>query len=207
MTAAGRLDSSVKRGFDIFGAAALLVLTTPILAGTAVAVLIAHGRPIIFSQERPGLNRRVFRLRKFRTMRPVDVGAGRVTDDERITPFGAWLRSTSLDELPSLYNVLVGDMSFVGPRPLLVTYLDRYSPRQSRRHEVRPGITGLAQISGRNALSWEERLELDVQYVESRSLQLDARILLRTIKVVMNRRGVTDGSGVSMTEFRGGVRP
>ncbi|KQV25458.1 sugar transferase [Yonghaparkia sp. Root332] len=203
MTSTARLDAAVKRGLDVIGAASLLVVTMPIMAVTALAVLVVHGRPVLFSQERPGRNGRIFRLRKFRTMRHPDQASGRVSDAERITPFGARLRATSLDELPSLFNVLVGDMSFVGPRPLLVRYLDLYSVRQGRRHEVRPGITGLAQVSGRNAISWEERLELDVRYVETRTLALDARILARTVAVVLRGSGVTDGNGVSMSEFQG----
>jgi lipopolysaccharide/colanic/teichoic acid biosynthesis glycosyltransferase len=202
MTAAR--DDVLKRTIDIVGSAVLLVLTAPVMGVTALAVAVTMGRPVLFRQQRPGRDGRIFRLRKFRTMLPVDARQGLVTDAQRLTRLGAWLRSTSLDELPSLLNVLTGDMSFVGPRPLLVDYLQRYTTEQARRHEVRPGITGLAQVDGRNALSWERRLELDVIYVDNRSFLLDMRILVRTVTVVFARTGITDADGVSMREFRGG---
>jgi lipopolysaccharide/colanic/teichoic acid biosynthesis glycosyltransferase len=145
----------------------------------------------------------VFDLVKFRSMLPVDENNGLVSDEDRMTTFGAFLRSTSLDELPTLWNVLRGDMSLVGPRPLLVRYLDRYSPRQARRHEVRPGVTGLAQISGRNAISWEDKLELDVRYVETRTFLGDLRLLVATVGRVVLREGVTAEGSVTATEFRG----
>lgn len=203
MTHAHSAGERTKRVLDSVAAGALLVVLSPVAAVVAIAVRASMGSPVIFSQERVGLDGRVFVLRKFRTMRPADTGLELESDGQRITRTGAFLRSTSLDELPSLWNVLIGDMSLVGPRPLLVQYLERYTTRQARRHEVRPGVTGLAQVSGRNALSWQERLELDVQYVDQRSLSLDLRILARTIVVVLRRTGVTDSGGVSMSEFRG----
>lgn len=192
----------VKRVLDVAVAAPALVLTAPLQLVVAAAVRLRLGAPVIFRQERPGRDGVTFELRKFRTMRPVDPSRGWNTDAERLTGFGRWLRSTSLDELPTLWNVLIGDMSLVGPRPLLTSYLSRYTPAQARRHEVRPGLTGLAQVSGRNALSWEEKFRLDVEYVRTRSLRLDASIALRTIAMVVRRRGITDGSA-TMAEFTG----
>lgn len=203
MTRAHRAGERTKRMLDFVGAGALLLVLSPVAAVVAIAVRASMGSPVIFSQERVGLDGRVFVLRKFRTMRPAESSLDLQSDGQRITRTGAFLRSTSLDELPSLWNVVLGDMSLVGPRPLLVHYVERYTPRQARRHEVRPGVTGLAQVSGRNALSWHERLELDVQYVDQRSLSLDLRILARTLAVVLRRTGVTDSGGVSMSEFRG----
>ncbi|MBB5749582.1 sugar transferase [Micrococcus sp. TA1] len=196
----------VKRGLDVVGSATLLVAAAPLLGATAALVALQHGRPVLFTQNRPGKDAEVFRLYKFRTMKPVDEAAGLITDEQRLTPFGRLLRSTSLDELPSLVNVLRGEMSFVGPRPLLVSYLDRYTPRQARRHDVRPGITGLAQVNGRNAISWEDRFELDVQYVDSMSLATDARILWKTLSTVLSRSGVSAEGEATMTEFMGTVR-
>lgn len=192
----------LKRALDITGALLLLALLWPLLLLVAALVVVNLGRPVLFTQPRPGLGARVFRLYKFRSMRNVDLKRGRVTDAERLTRFGRALRASSLDELPSLINVARGDMSFVGPRPLLVDYLERYSPEQARRHEVRPGITGLAQVNGRNALSWDERFRLDVQYVESRSLPLDLRILLGTVKSVVTRDGISETGQATMSEFR-----
>lgn len=195
-----------KRAFDIIGSAGILLASAPIMAGTAALVAYFHGRPILFTQSRPGLNGEVFQLYKFRSMREVDEAAGLITDEQRITPFGRVLRSTSLDELPSLFNVLKGEMSLVGPRPLLVRYLGRYTEHQARRHEVRPGITGLAQVSGRNALSWEVRFDLDVVYVDSLSLSRDLKILWRTLSTVIRRTGISQDGEATMSEFLG-TRP
>jgi lipopolysaccharide/colanic/teichoic acid biosynthesis glycosyltransferase len=166
-------------------------------------VRLKLGSPILFRQKRPGRHEEIFELVKFRTMLDVDEVAGLVTDEQRMTKFGARLRSTSLDELPTLWNVLKGDMSLVGPRPLLVRYLDRYTPEQRRRHEVRPGVTGLAQVSGRNAIGWDEKFARDVEYVDGRSLLLDLKILVRTVGGVLQRHGISDTAGPTMTEFTG----
>lgn len=191
----------IKRILDIAGSAIGLVLTAPVQAGVAAAVRTFHGRPVLFRQPRPGQNGQLFELLKFRTMLPKD--GFRQSDADRLTPFGKALRATSLDELPSLWNVLRGDMSFVGPRPLLPQYLPLYSTIQARRHEVRPGITGLAQVRGRNATTWEERLSQDVAYVERQSLTLDARILLETFLVVFKGDGITAEGEATMAEFSG----
>ncbi|TFC70148.1 sugar transferase [Cryobacterium sp. TMS1-20-1] len=195
-----------KRILDLVGASVVLVVTAPIQLLVAGAVAAKLGRPILFKQERPGLNGQIFLLRKFRTMKTVSLAGGLVTDDERLTRFGRILRSTSMDELPTLWNVMRGDMSVVGPRPLLVRYLSRYSPLENRRHEVRPGITGLAQVSGRNSLSWSRKFELDVEYVDHRSLALDAVIVLRTLKAVALREGVTSEGNAAMPEFEQGLQ-
>lgn len=191
----------VKRGMDAAGASAALVLLSPLILATAFTVFVNLGRPLLFIQPRPGRDGRVFYLRKFRSMRPVDPQRGWVTDEQRLTRFGRILRSTSLDELPSLWNVLRGDMSFVGPRPLLVEYLEQYTLEQSRRHEVRPGITGLAQINGRNSVDWEDRFALDVRYVASRRFTLDARILLATVRAVLLREGISAEGHATMRKF------
>jgi lipopolysaccharide/colanic/teichoic acid biosynthesis glycosyltransferase len=197
------VDERVKRTFDVVVAAVGLAATAPLQLALVAVVARRLGRPVFFVQPRPGKDGQVFDLVKFRTMLPVDETRGLMTDEDRMTGFGALLRSTSLDELPTLWNVLRGDMSLVGPRPLLVRYLDRYSPRQARRHEVRPGVTGLAQISGRNAISWDDKLELDVRYVETRSFVGDLRILARTVLQVVSREGVTAEGSVTTAEFRG----
>lgn len=191
----------VKRGLDIVAAATLLILTSPVQAVVAVLVSTRLGRPVLFTQERPGLNAQVFTLMKFRTMANPDPAKGLVTDEERLTGLGRTLRATSLDELPTLWNVLRGDMSLVGPRPLLVRYLPRYTAVQARRHEVRPGITGLAQVSGRNALSWEEKFALDVEYVDHQSFGLDLSILWRTVTAVLRRDGISQDGHATMEEF------
>lgn len=190
-----------KRAIDLVASGLGLVVTSPIMAATAAVVLAAHGRPVLFRQRRPGKDGQVFELVKFRTMRHPD--ATHVTDSQRLTRVGRVLRSTSLDELPTLWNVLRGDMSMVGPRPLLVEYLDRYTPEQSRRHEVRPGITGLAQVSGRNAISWQEKFALDVEYVDHHTLLLDLQILLRTLISVLARSGVSAEGSATMPVFTG----
>ena len=193
-----------KRILDAGVAGVGLVVTAPLQAAVALAVLKEHGRPVLFRQPRPGKDGRVFELVKFRTMVLPD--AQRVSDADRLTSLGALLRATSLDELPTLWNVLKGDMSLVGPRPLLVQYLERYSPEQARRHEVRPGITGLAQVRGRNNLDWDDKFALDVEYVDNRSLGLDLRILWETVAVVLLRRGISADGHVTMSEFRGAGR-
>ncbi len=189
---------AVKRAIDVAAASAALVITLPVQAAVAVAVRIDLGSPVLFRQPRPGKNGRVFELVKFRTMR-----AGEGDDAERLTPCGRFLRATSLDELPTFWHVLRGEMSLVGPRPLLVEYLDRYTPEQARRHEVRPGVTGLAQVSGRNDLDWDAKLALDVDYVERRSLRLDLSILARTIAVVLQRNGIAASGHATMPTFKG----
>jgi len=193
---------AVKRLADVVVAAVLLVVTAPLLAAVAGVVLVAMGRPVLYRQARPGRHGALFDVAKFRTMRPGPSGCDTASDAARLTPTGRWLRATSLDELPSLYHVLRGQMSLVGPRPLLPEYLDRYTPEQARRHEVRPGITGLAQVGGRNALSWEDRLRLDVRYVDELSLRLDLAILARTVVTVLRRDGITAAGHASMPAFR-----
>lgn len=191
---------------DIVGSALLLVLLSPVLLAVAVAVVVVDGFPVLFRQERPGLGERPFRLVKFRTMRPVAAGQQALaTDGLRVTRLGRFLRATSLDELPTLWNVLRGQMSLVGPRPLLPEYLTRYDAEQRRRHAVRPGVTGWAQVRGRNAVSWDDRLRMDVWYVDHRSHLLDARILLATVWQVLRRRGISAEGHATMPEFRGSV--
>jgi len=178
----------IKRAADVAVATVLLLALSPLMCIIAVALLLTSGRPVLFRQRRPGLNGEPFTLRKFRTMRPPKVGQDPfTTDDVRVTRLGEVLRRTSLDELPELLQVLTGKMSLVGPRPLVMEYLPRYSARHARRHEVKPGITGLAQVSGRRSLTFGQRLELDVEYVENWSLRLDAQILLRTLFVPFQR--------------------
>ncbi|SBV26799.1 Sugar transferase involved in LPS biosynthesis (colanic, teichoic acid) [Micromonospora krabiensis] len=192
-----------KRIVDATVAAILLVLVAPIVAAVAVLVAVGLGRPVLFRQCRSGLHGVPFEVVKFRTMRPPDPSRGLVGDGARLTPLGRWLRATSLDELPTLWNVLRGDMSLVGPRPLLPEYLDRYSPWQARRHEVRPGVTGLAQVRGRNSLSWEEKLDYDVEYVDTRCLRLDLSILVATVRTVLRREGITASGADTAPEFLG----
>ena len=187
-----------KRALDLVGSSVGLLVALLPMALIAVLIRLRMGSPVLFRQERPGLGGRPFTLIKFRTMR---AGAG--DDDVRLTRLGRLLRTTSLDELPELWNVLVGDMSLVGPRPLLAEYLPRYSPRQARRHEVRPGLTGLAQVEGRNLVAWEERFELDVRYVDTRSLALDLRIIARTVSAVLRREGISGEGEATMAPFQG----
>jgi sugar transferase EpsL len=194
----------MKRCFDIVASSAALVLLLPIVILVALGVLVCIGPPILFTQDRPGLRGVPFRLVKFRTMTNERDANGRLLPDaKRLTRFGVFLRKTSMDELPELWNVLKGEMSLVGPRPLLVEYLPLYSAQQPRRHEVRPGITGWAQINGRNAVSWEQRLALDVWYVDNHSLALDLKILLSTVKKVLLREGIDHGKNETMPRFRG----
>lgn len=181
----------MKRGMDIVGASVALILLSPVLAWIAIAILITMGRPIFFRQERPGLHGRAFTILKFRSMRAPRAGeVWYLTDDARITRLGRFLRATSLDELPELINVLRGDMSLVGPRPLFSHYLDHYTDEEHRRHEMRPGITGWAVVNGRNTLQFKERVRLDLWYVDHWSIALDIRILLRTIAQVIHRTDV-----------------
>lgn len=194
-----------KRVLDFLGAVLGIILCAPLLLVIGIAIRIANGSPVLFRQERIGYKNRRFTLTKFRTM-TVAPSAGPVDtaqDAARLTRLGTFLRKTSLDELPTLWNVLNGDMSLVGPRPLLVEYLPLYSERQARRHDVRPGVTGWAQVNGRNAVSWEEKFELDVWYVENQSLLLDARILGMTITRVLNSEGVTQPGCATAERFKG----
>lgn len=203
MTARRRAYLGVKRAVDVVVAGAGLAVTAPVMAAVAVAVRRDLGSPVLFRQVRPGLDGRPFELVKFRTMRILSSSDGVDTDGDRLTPFGRWLRSTSLDELPTLWNVLRGDMSLVGPRPLLMEYLDRYTPEQFRRHEVRPGVTGLAQVRGRNGLTWEEKFAADVEYVDAVGPLLDARILLTTLRIVLRRQGISAPGAATMHLFTG----
>lgn len=194
----------VKRAFDTSAAVAGLAATAPVLAASAIAVRASMGSPVLFRQDRPGLNGQTFRVLKFRTMSDATDETGKLLSDaERLTFVGRLLRQTSLDELPQLWNVVRGDMSLVGPRPLLVRYLKRYSPEQARRHDVLPGITGWAQINGRNAVEWDTKFALDIWYVDHWSLALDARILLLTAWKVLRRDGVEAVDKVTPEEFRG----
>lgn len=192
-----------KRAIDIVASSVGLVATAPIQLVVAGVVLATMGRPVLFRQPRPGKDGEVFELVKFRSMRSVDESRGWVTNEQRMTKAGTLLRSTSLDELPSLWNILKGEMSLVGPRPLLVKYLPLYSAEQVRRHEVRPGLTGLAQVNGRNALDWESRFALDVEYVDQRSLALDIRILWQTLGKVVKRDGISSENSVVGAPFTG----
>ena len=198
-----RFYAPTKRLLDVAAASVGLIVAAPIMAVTAVAVRQNLGSPVLFKQERPGKDEKIFTLYKFRSMRDVDLEKGLVTDADRLTKFGKLLRSSSLDELPSLWNVLKGDMSLVGPRPLLVEYLALYTDEQRRRHLVRPGITGLAQASGRNGLEWEETFALDVEYVDNRSLGADARILLQTLLTVLRREGISYPGQATIHRFEG----
>lgn len=195
----------MKRLFDIVVSLLALVLLSPVMLVVALLVRLKLGAPVLFRQTRPGLYGRPFEMVKFRTMLDaVDDNGQPLPNAQRMTRLGSVLRATSLDELPELWNVLKGDMSLVGPRPLLMEYLPLYTPRQARRHEVRPGVTGWAQVNGRNALSWEQKFELDVWYVDNRSLWLDLRILLLTVKKVLVREGIAHDGDVAMPRFRGG---
>jgi lipopolysaccharide/colanic/teichoic acid biosynthesis glycosyltransferase len=198
----GRYRTS--RLLDLAVAVPVLVLASPLILGLALLIRLRMGSPVLFRQERAGRGARVFELVKFRTMRPAARGDdGPESDGDRLTPLGRALRSTSLDELPTLLNVVGGDMSLVGPRPLPVRYLPRYSPRHARRHEVRPGITGWAQVNGRNALSWDDQLDMDVWYVEQRSLSLDLRIIRNTVASVVRREGISADGHATRPEFPG----
>ena len=200
-----RLYDPVKRALDVVVSLPLAVVTLPLQAVVAAAVRVTLGSPVLFRQQRPGLRAKPFELLKFRSMRnPSYEGE---PDADRMTRFGQILRSTSLDELPSLWNVVRGDMSLVGPRPLLMEYLELYTPEQARRHDVRPGVTGLAQVSGRNATTWDQRFAYDVQYTRDRSLSLDMWILWRTILTVLKRDGISAEGSATMPRFRGAGSP
>ena len=193
-----------KRVFDLLLTFPALLLLLPVLFVVAVLVRWNLGSPIFYKQKRPGKDGIPFMLYKFRTMRDEkDKNGTLLPDDKRLTRLGKFLRSTSIDELPELWNVLKGDMSLVGPRPLLMQYLDRYTPEQARRHEVKPGITGWAQINGRNAITWEEKFKLDVWYVDNRSLWLDVKIIFMTIWKILKRQGINQPGQATMKEFRG----
>ncbi|MBQ3149800.1 MAG: sugar transferase [Clostridia bacterium] len=196
--------SFFKRFFDIIISLAVLILLSPVFIVIAIAVRIRHGSPVLFCQERPGKDGKIFKMYKFRTMtNERDENGNLLPDEKRLTKFGQALRSTSLDELPEFFNVLKGDMSFIGPRPLLVSYLPLYSERQKKRHDVRPGITGLAQSSGRNLLAWEDRFEKDVEYVENLSFSMDIKIVFSTISGIIKKEGITSENSVTMEPFLG----
>lgn len=193
----------MKRLMDLVIAVPLALLLAPVMAVVAIAVWFDVGFPVLFRQVRPGLHGAPFTLVKFRTMRGAATGEPPTSGDhQRLTRFGRWLRATSLDELPELWNVLTGDMSLVGPRPLLMKYLPLYTPEQMRRHDVPPGLTGWAQVNGRNALTWDDKFKLDIWYVEHRSVLLDLKILLRTAASVLKREGISSADSATMPEFR-----
>jgi lipopolysaccharide/colanic/teichoic acid biosynthesis glycosyltransferase len=199
-----RSDDALKRAFDVVGASAALVVLSPVLAVVALLVRVRMGSPVLFRQTRPGRGGRPFVMTKFRTMTDRRGADGELLPDaERLTALGRWLRRTSVDELPELLNVVRGDMSLVGPRPLLMEYLPLYTREQARRHEVRPGITGWAQVNGRNAVTWEEKFALDVWYVDHRSFRLDLEILGKTVTQVFGGHGVSAPGHATMEPFRG----
>jgi lipopolysaccharide/colanic/teichoic acid biosynthesis glycosyltransferase len=207
MSAARRgLYPVVKRLIDVLVSGLGLVAGAPVMGAVAVAVRCDLGSSVLFRQQRPGRGGKPFELMKFRTMRRLGDADGVANDAERLTAFGRWLRSTSLDELPTLWNVFRGDMSLVGPRPLLMEYLERYTPEQNRRHEVLPGVTGLAQVRGRNALTWDEKFAADVEYVDNLSLRMDARILAATVAAVLRRKGISAEGVATMPLFQGRQR-
>ena len=200
----GFYERYIKRPQDFCCALAAIIVLSPVMAVTAVLVRIKLGSPVIFKQKRPGLNGKIFTLYKFRTMTDKkDKNGELLPDEERLTHFGKILRSTSLDELPELVNMLKGDMSVVGPRPLLVKYLPLYNERQARRHEVRPGFTGYAQVHGRNAITWEDKFEKDVYYVDHISFLGDWKIIFQTVGTVLKREGISSETAQTMEEFKG----
>ena len=201
----GFYEKYIKRLIDIVLSGCALVVLSPILLIVALLVRTKLGAPVIFKQKRPGLNEKIFEMYKFRTMTDEKDENGELMPDEvRLTSFGKKLRSISLDELPELINIFKGDMSIVGPRPLLVSYLERYSSEQKKRHAVKPGITGLAQVEGRNSLSWEEKFNFDIEYVNSVSFLLDIKIVFKTVSVVLKREGISSSTSSTMEEFKGG---
>lgn len=200
----GFYEKYIKRPQDFCCAFAAVIVLSPVMAITALLVRIKLGAPVLFRQQRPGLNGEIFTLYKFRTMTDEKNREGKLLPDEdRLTSFGKMLRSTSLDELPELINILKGDMSVVGPRPLLVKYLPLYNKHQARRHEVRPGFTGYAQVHGRNAISWEEKFNLDVEYVDHVTFFGDWKIIVQTVKTVLKREGISSETAATMEEFKG----
>lgn len=200
----GLYERLFKRPQDFFCALLATIVLSPVFLVVAIMVRVKLGSPVLFTQDRPGKDGKIFRIYKFRTMLPPKDGViDPKNDAARLTSFGKRLRSTSLDELPELFNILKGDMAIVGPRPLLVQYLDRYSPYQARRHEVRPGFTGLAQVHGRNAISWEEKFEWDVKYVGHITFLDDWKIIFDTVKTVLKREGINNAEAATMTEFMG----
>lgn len=200
----GFYENYIKRVQDFLLSSVALVLLSPLFVVIAILVRVKLGTPVLFCQERPGKDGKIFKLYKFRTMTDEKDAEGRlISDEERLTDFGKKLRSTSMDELPELVNIWKGDMSIVGPRPLLVRYLPRYNEHQARRHEVRPGFTGLAQVHGRNAISWEEKFDWDVEYVDHISFMGDWKIILQTVAIVLRREGISSGTSATMEEFMG----
>ena len=200
----GTYEAMIKRPLDAVVAGAALAVLSPVMAVTSLLVKFKLGSPILFTQERPGLNEKIFKIYKFRTMTDQrDENGKLLSDEERLTDFGNMLRSTSLDELPELVNILNGDMSFVGPRPLLVEYLPRYNEQQKHRHDVRPGLTGLAQVNGRNSLSWEEKFYDDIKYVDKITFWGDIKIICKTIETVIKRDGISSETSATMEEFMG----
>lgn len=200
----GVYEKYIKRPLDIFCSGLALIVLSPVMGVTAILVRKNLGSPVLFSQDRPGKDEKIFRLFKFRTMNDATDSEGNLLpDSERLTKFGSFLRSTSIDELPELWNILRGDMSVVGPRPLLVRYLPRYNERQHHRHDVRPGLTGYAQSHGRNAVSWEDKFEMDVYYTENISFWMDVSIILQTVKSVLLREGISSETSATMEEFMG----
>lgn len=200
----GIYEKYIKRPQDFLCALAAIIVLSPVMLITALLVKIKLGSPVIFTQDRPGLGGKIFKLYKFRSMTDArDENGDFLPDEVRLTPFGQKLRSTSLDELPELFNMLKGDMSVVGPRPLLVRYLDRYNEHQARRHEVRPGFTGYAQVHGRNAISWEDKFNYDVEYVDRITFLGDWKIIFQTVRTVIKREGINSETSVTMEEFMG----
>lgn len=200
----GIYEKYIKRMLDIILSLLAIVILSPVLLIVAVLVRVKLGSPVLFKQERPGLDEKIFRLYKFRTMKDArDSDGNLLPDEERMTKFGSALRKTSLDELPELVNILKGDMSIIGPRPLLVKYLPLYNDMQKRRHEVRPGFTGLAQVNGRNSITWEEKFEWDVKYVDNITFLGDCSIILKTVKTVFLKEGISSETSVTMEEFKG----
>lgn len=200
----GPYEKYIKRPLDCILATGALIVLSPVMGVTAIAVSRNLGKPVLFSQERPGKDEKVFKLYKFRSMTDEKDASGEMLPDEvRLTNFGKLLRSTSLDELPELLNIIKGDMAIVGPRPLLVRYLPRYNEKQKRRHEVRPGLTGLAQVHGRNSVGWEEKFDWDVKYVDNVSFVEDIKIILMTIKSVLKKEGISSETSDTMEEFLG----